>query len=431
MSKDKLSAAEQCKEMLRAQLVVLTDELNESNAKTEKYLDIIKEFTNKEKQSENEKKDLNEKLQNIKAEFHSKLEESTGSYYALKLAHVHLETKLKTTEQSKTKLEKDLDVSKHSISSLQNENEELKERIKAGAKEYSKLFEKYRLLKNQQFNYDMNIYHDLNGNIHLKRDLNQNRLVFDQNQQRNANYRHSTPTEDHDGDIDSAITDKTVSQSARASSTDIENTLLDALLGSSFPWNDSQLNKHALNMQQHLCKMGMSTSASSNDVTAKGASSAITTTVQPKMAISKSQNQTSDLSDDGLVHLDEMNSQKLQNINFNAQASSKLNSNNKHTSARYDNDDEDVFADTRANVINRIMDNKKISNTQNTSQTQMDVRACDICNYIFPTDSDINEIENHYTIHYGPSCPICFLVFRKGYPQTDFENHVNSHFPTN
>ena len=51
---------------------------------------------------------------------------------------------------------------------IQQENEELKERIRAGAKEYTKLFDKYRLIKNQQFNSDMNVYHDLSsGDIHL------------------------------------------------------------------------------------------------------------------------------------------------------------------------------------------------------------------------------------------------------------------------
>lgn len=48
---------------------------------------------------------------------------------------------------------------------LREENEELKERIKAGAKEYSKLFDKYRLIRNQQLN--MDVYHDLNGEVVL------------------------------------------------------------------------------------------------------------------------------------------------------------------------------------------------------------------------------------------------------------------------
>ena len=44
---------------------------------------------------------------------------------------------------------------------IKQENEELKERIRHGALEYTKLFEKNRLLKNQKFNSEVNVYHDL------------------------------------------------------------------------------------------------------------------------------------------------------------------------------------------------------------------------------------------------------------------------------
>ncbi len=39
---------------------------------------------------------------------------------------------------------------------------------------------------------------------------------------------------------------------------------------------------------------------------------------------------------------------------------------------------------------------------------------CEICDYIFATDEKIEQIEKHYSNHYGPSCPVCFLQFRKG-----------------
>lgn len=58
MSKDKLLAAEQCKEMLRSQLLTATRELNESNAKVDEYLGAIKQLVNKEKQLELEKAEL-------------------------------------------------------------------------------------------------------------------------------------------------------------------------------------------------------------------------------------------------------------------------------------------------------------------------------------------------------------------------------------
>lgn len=124
---------------------------------------------------------------------------------------------------------------------LERENEELKERIKAGAKEYTKLIEKYRLLKNQQFNYDMNIYHDLNGDIHIKRDFSSHNNI--------SNRTGSCCSDLNNDDTgDSAIQERTLSQSARGSSS-IDNTLLDALLGSSFynGWTNNSNDQRDLN----------------------------------------------------------------------------------------------------------------------------------------------------------------------------------------
>ena len=60
MSRDKLQASEQCKEMLRAQLVVLTDELNEAHTKTENYLAQIKDFADKEKRMDMEREEFSQ-----------------------------------------------------------------------------------------------------------------------------------------------------------------------------------------------------------------------------------------------------------------------------------------------------------------------------------------------------------------------------------
>jgi hypothetical protein len=60
MSRDKLQASEQCKEMLRAQLVALTDELKESNCKNEKITAQIMDFIEKEKKNETEKEELSQ-----------------------------------------------------------------------------------------------------------------------------------------------------------------------------------------------------------------------------------------------------------------------------------------------------------------------------------------------------------------------------------
>jgi predicted nuclease with TOPRIM domain len=119
------------------------------------------------------------------------------------LAHAHLETRLKSNEDKLIKGEKEREAQKKQIAQMKSENEELKERIRAGAKEYSKLFEKYRLLKNQQFNTDMNVYHDLNGEMHITRRHNPfgcNTFTRqDSSQQQDLiryTHRHSTPSSD-------------------------------------------------------------------------------------------------------------------------------------------------------------------------------------------------------------------------------------------
>lgn len=81
------------------------------------------------------------------------------------------------------------------------EIEELKERIKAGAKEYSKLFDKYRLVRNQQLNMDVNVYHNLNGDVILGRRSSSNlspNLMLDR-------FMNSSSINDSQFDSDSAI----------------------------------------------------------------------------------------------------------------------------------------------------------------------------------------------------------------------------------
>ena len=193
----------------------------------------------------------------------------------------------------------------------------MKDRIKAGAKEYSKLFEKYRLIKNKQFNQDLNVYTDLCGNEHL------------------AKKSESWST-------DSAIQEK--SNQTRVSSTDIENTLLDALLNSSLnnqPQKSTSTAVGNVNMREQFGR--------------------------------------ENLSDDGLM--------------------------------------------------NRTIEDQVFENRLITMNTDVMIQSCEICNYVFPSGSSLQDIEKHYSeLHYGPSCPICYVNFRKGYPQSDFEKHVNGHF---
>jgi hypothetical protein len=116
MSRDKLMAAEQCKEMLRAQVVVLTCELNASNAKIENYLAKMNELAAKEKMVDIEKEEVNERLQKMKQEYEMKLDEASGSYFALKMAHTHLEGKLKAIEQNyKEKIAKEAEQTKETM----------------------------------------------------------------------------------------------------------------------------------------------------------------------------------------------------------------------------------------------------------------------------------------------------------------------------
>ena len=186
------------------------------------------------------------------------------------------------------------------------ENEELKDRLKAGAKEYSKLFEKYRLNKNK--NQDLSVYSDLCGSEHLIK----------------LNESMST---------DSAIQEK--SNQTRVS--DFENTfLLDTLLNSSLN-TQPQKTTSSVNVREQFGR-------------------------------------------------------------------------------------ENVFDDGLINRAGEVFENRQIN-------TDVMIRACDLCDYVFPTGSSLQDVEKHYSEqHYGPSCPVCYLNFRKGYPQSDFEKHVNDHF---
>lgn len=445
MSRDKLHASEQCKEMLRDQLVTLTNELNESNNQNEKYSNQIRDYQAQEKNFELEGEEASQKINNLKSEHNSKMEETSGSNYALKLAHSHLEAKLKQMDKAKVASDKDLEAYKRLTNNLKLENEELKERINAGGKEYSKLAEKIRMLKSQNFmNNDMNVYHDLNTGdaMNIKKDFNyknqyQNQhntsssassltqRVFMNERQHQLNFRHSTPAavSEQDSQHDSAIcrdskTPTSSSHSARASSTDIENTLLDALLGSSFPWNDeinkSHLNKKALNLQKSLCKIsGMSASSPDEDSeinTPKvhSPTSKTTTTTQPTVTKLHHENSADLLSDNQNENTSEMSTTTT--ITSNTQ-------------------DDNVFSEITASTDNKMTCTKRSFNNSRHVES-MDTKSCNICNYIFPTDSNISDFENHFASHYGPTCPICFMLFRKDYSQEVYEKHVNGHFAT-
>ncbi len=172
----------------------------------------------------------------------------------------------------------------------------------------------------------------------------------------------------------------------------------------------------------------------------------IATIIQPKMCnVSKSQYQTSDLSDDGLLMNQKSNSSStfnddqlmlrqdnLKPLEFGQlnkveeeEAKNMIKNSNLNINACMSREDDDnVFTETNTNIYRFIQKQRNSTSVDANNE----IRSCDICNYMFPTESTVSDIEKHYSIHYGPSCPVCFLLFRKGYPQNEFEEHVNSHF---
>lgn len=221
----------------------------------------------------------------------------------------------------------------------------------------------------------MNVYHDLTSDDeHITGRILSRGIQFNESQINSV----------HTDERATTIQDKTVSQSAKASSADLlDNTLLDALLGSSFyngTWSNSghreQPNRVQLNQVQ---------------------SAQQATTIQPKPAHS----QSSEMSDDGLVHSKVVKTQQFEQTPIVA--------------PRQHNLSQQLYA---CQTINKP-----------AAQT-IDYKnpTCEICDYIFATDVVQDEVDKHYSVHYGPTCPVCFLQFRKGYPQNDLNNHVNSHF---
>jgi hypothetical protein len=263
---------------------------------------------------------------------------------------------------------------------LKEENEELKDRIKAGAKEYSKLLEKYHVVKNQQFNSEINAYNDMSGeqsrykqhhqphsNMLNKRNAHNSQSSMllrqrvigggggsgsgassQQQQQQQQQHHHDTI------ESDSAFQNKSLTQSMRGGSisAEIENTLLDALLSTSlYAWqgssNQQQQEQHN-NQPSQLSPLNQITTTSqprmlslprsSNDInlnSQNNANNIINNNNSPNYQ------QTSDLSDDGLVHAKNQNP----NVNATNELKSQLISSNKLAQ-------EDVFGNNETQTRN-------------------------------------------------------------------------------
>lgn len=263
MSKDKLEAVEKSKELLKSQFECISAELEETKKQMSVNSNIANDLNDRLAEIEIEKSNNDNKLRQFKEEYEEKLNQINGSYYVLRVAHNSLETRLKTSEQKREKVEAECENYRRTTDELQKENEELKERIRYGAIEYQKIFEKYRLIKNQRFNNEIN-YQDGCDN-HLTR-------------------RRIGST--HTKESDSAIHDKTGTQSARASTDDSENTLLDALLGSSFyngSWNNQKTRVQEID-QSCLSKMNSTTNTQTTARTTQPKSSDFTDLAQAKIS---------------------------------------------------------------------------------------------------------------------------------------------------
>lgn len=106
MSRDKLLAAEECKEILRTQLVSLTEELNNANAVIQCQHGELEKARAREQAAAAERETLVKKAATLEHDF----EQSNGAYYALKLAHTHLETRLKSVELNRVKQDKSYEI---------------------------------------------------------------------------------------------------------------------------------------------------------------------------------------------------------------------------------------------------------------------------------------------------------------------------------
>jgi len=157
---------------------------------------------------------------------------------------------------------------------LRKENEELKDRVRCGAYEYTKLFEKLRLVKNQKFNNELNVYPDLNAH------------QDDENKLRRRSNLASSPENDTHSQSSSQM-------AQRACEADSQNTLLDALLGTSFyngTWNQEK-SAASVQAKQYTTQP---TKLQTSPLTPAAKTATIS---QPK----SSQTRSSNMSDDGLV----------------------------------------------------------------------------------------------------------------------------------
>lgn len=111
-------AAEECKEILRGQLISLTEELERAQKKLAQQASEIESMQGRQLATDAQREASFEKMREENAALRQDLEQSNGAYYALRLAHSHLESRLKTSEANRVKQEKELHITLVSIHAL-------------------------------------------------------------------------------------------------------------------------------------------------------------------------------------------------------------------------------------------------------------------------------------------------------------------------
>jgi hypothetical protein len=270
MCKDKLLAAETCKEMLHTQLTTVSGDLTEANKKIDSYLETIKDIENKNKNSDAEKNQLEEKVKSMQIDYESRIEKINGSYFALRKAHSHLEQRLRDMNQSR---DQELYEQKRQTDRYRRENEELRDRLRVGAKEYARLIEKYQNLK-----YQSAASAAASNTADLGDDQDSN---FGDNYKRNSMYDFIN--QQYQKVLYSTSPDEEYGANLPKSSSMTDNTIINAMLS---PFYNSPTERNT-KLQELYEK--------------RTSSPPQPTTTQPKM-FSSSKTQVED-NDEGLVHI--------------------------------------------------------------------------------------------------------------------------------
>lgn len=403
-SKDKLAAAEQCKEMLHAQLKSVIIDLNEANAKIDSFLANGTKTAIKEAALVAEGLELKDEMKQLKINYEAKLEEMNGSYFALRTAHNHLEARFKANAEQK-KDSSALHKQQLEAERLRRENEELRDRLKCGAREYARLVEKFRNVARAA----QHPHGQVSSEPSIPLDYHKGNSMYDYVNKQYQQVLYKSDADQMDRNLNEDKLSRSASNLYSVVSEYYNESAPRVVLDKVYPMHNK-------------------------------ATVTLPTTTQPKLSSTVNY-----ASDNQLVHIvndaEEPSTSNQQIIRRNSMDIMEVNKNNQLVAAFQSNpqitlDDVLRFSMNKQRITsaaNKETDSffdqfKLTKDTKPALNVSSSARDCNICNYIFPADSAHNDIEEHYKSHQGPSCPICFLVFRKDCLQNDYEMHVNNHF---